>query len=112
MIIWSGYGFVVAIITFVDLLLAEFISESIMHDHKFYQNNQIPIGCALIISGFIINYLDKYFTQKREKKEGTRIFDKVTIAQKNHSLFFIPFKYWSYILWISGIACLIYQLAK
>ena len=53
---------------------------------------------------------------KREKKvkegKGTRIFDLVTLSHKNPHFFYIPFKYWSYILGAIGIIVLLSQLRK
>ena len=110
MIIWTGYGFIVAIIVFVNSLLAELISESISHNDEFYQKNYIPLGISFLVSGIVIFYLKKYFDKKKASNEGTRVFDNVTIAKEGHHLFFIPFKYWAYIMTILGIVVMISQL--
>ena len=110
MIIWAGYGFIVAIIVFLNSLLAELISESIFHKDEFYQKNFIPLGISFIVSGIIIYYLKKYLDKKKANDEGTRVFDNVTISKVGHHLFFIPFKYWSYIMMVLGIVVMISQL--
>jgi hypothetical protein len=110
MIIWAGYGFIIAIIVFVKSLLAELISESISHNNKFYQENYIPLGISFITSGIVIYYLKKYFDKKKANNEGTRVFDNVSIAKEGHHLFFIPFKYWSYIMIVLGIVVISSQL--
>lgn len=99
MIIWSGYGFVIFIIVFVDSLIAELISEAVTHNDSYYQENLAPLGLSFIVSGAVISSLQKYFDKKRANNEGTRIFDKVTIAKKGHHLFFIPFAYWLILWW-------------
>ena len=112
MIFWAGYGFIVAIIVFINSLLAELISESISHNDEFYQKNHIPLGISFIVSGIIIYYLKKYFDKKKANNEGTRVFDNVTIAKDGHHLFFIPFKYWSYIMIVLGIVVISSQLVS
>jgi hypothetical protein len=112
MIFWAGYGFIVAIIVFINSLLAELISESISHNDEFYQKNYIPLGISFIVSGIIIYYLKKYFDKKKANNEGTRVFDKVTIAKEGHHLFFIPFKYWSYIMIVLGLVVISSQLVS
>jgi len=112
MIIWSGYGFIVFIIVFVDSLLFEIISESFIDDANFYQSNLLPLGCSFFLSALIIRSLDNYFGKKRRENKGTYIFDNVTIARNNHHLFFIPFKYWTYIMIVLGLAIIAYQLVR
>jgi hypothetical protein len=109
MIIWAGYGFVIFIIVFVDALIAELISDAVTRNKNFYQENLDPMGISFIISGLIIYYLQKYFDKKRVNSEGTRVFDKITIAKKGHHLFFIPFAFWSYILVAIGTILIIVQ---
>ena len=109
MIIWAGYGFIIFIIVFVDSLLFEIISESFMHDDNFYQSNLLSLGCSFFLSALAIRLLDNYFKDKRSKNKGTYIFDEVTIAKSNHHLFFIPFKYWTYIMIFLGLGVIVYQ---
>ena len=110
MIIWSGYGFLVAIIIFIDSLIAELTTRFISGDNHLYNRNSIPFGVSLFISAGIIFLLHNYFTEKRKEGKGTYIFDKITIASSNHHLFFIPFKYWTYIAISLGVGVILYQL--
>jgi hypothetical protein len=110
MIIWSGYGFLVPIIVFIDSLIAELVTRFISSDNHLYNKNSIPFGVSLFISGGIIFLLYNYFTEKKKEGKGTYIFDKITIAKTNHHLFFIPFKYWTYITVAFGAGVILYQL--
>ena len=112
MIIWAGYGFIVFIIVFVNSLLIEIISELFMHDDNFYQSNLLPLGCSFFLSALVIRLLDNYFNEKRNESKGTYIFDAVTIAKSNHHLFFIPFKYWTYIMIVLGLGVIVYQTLR
>ena len=111
MIIWSGYGFLVFVIVFVDSSIAELITRQLSNDENLYQNNLIPLGVSFIISGLIIMSLSKYFEYKKRENKGTRIFDKITIAKESR-FFFIPFQYWAYIIGAAGIALVIIEFFK
>jgi hypothetical protein len=111
MIIWSGYGFIVFIIVLIDSLIAELLSNAISNDERFYEKNLTPLGCSFIFSAIIIMLLSKYFSKKKSENKGTRIFDKITIA-KESNLFFIPFNYWSYIMFGIGFCTIVWQLTR
>ena len=109
MVIWKGYGISIFGIVVVNSLLSELVSEEISHDDDFYQTNLFPLGASFLLSGIIVHFLIKYFEKKKNGNEGTRIFDRVTIAQSGHHLFFIPAKYWAHLLFAIGIGIIIYQ---
>src|SRR2546423_2057545 len=108
MIIWRGYGFIIFIIVFGYSLLAELIFEAFSGDDNFFQANLIPLGFSFLCSALTIGLLFKYFSKKKNEGKGTRVFDKITLAQSNPHLFFIPFKYWSYILGMAGLAIIFF----
>ena len=112
MIIWSGYGFIIFIIVFINSLLAELISEAATHNDNLYQENYIPLGASFLISGAVIYSMNIYFQIKRANNQGTRIFDKAMIANTGHHLFFIPFRYWPFIMIMMGILTIGYEFAR
>jgi hypothetical protein len=113
MIIWSGYGFLVFIIVFVDSLIANLIADKIANEPGYYDRHLIPLGLSFLFSSLVIFYLAKYFARKAKEGKGTRVFDKVTIAagDKNR-LFFIPFRYWSYIMASLSICIFVFEFTK
>lgn len=111
LLFWSGYGFLVPVIVFLDSLIAELITMQLSGDEDLYQKNLIPLGVSFIISGLIIMSLANYFENKKKENKGTRVFDKVTISKSSH-FFFIPFKYWTYIAGAAGIIVVIIQFFK
>ena len=111
MIIWSGYGFIVFVIVFINSLIANFISDYVTKDDNFYGSNLIPLGISFLFSALTIKFLSDYFNKKKSQNKGTYVFDKVTIAEGNmNKLFFIPFVYWTYIMTFLGAGVIIYQL--
>lgn len=111
MIIWSGYGFLVVVIVFIDSLIANYITNYLTKDSNFYNYNLIPLGVSFLFSALVIRLFWNYFNEKKLENKGTRVFDKVTIAAGDqNTLFFIPFRYWTYITACIGIGVIIYQL--
>jgi hypothetical protein len=103
MIIWSGYGFLVPISAFAFFLILETFSEKITNDAEYYQNNPLIMYVGLILTAIICYFVGAYFN----KNEGRRLIDKETgeevIFKKRHTFFFIPIKYWAYILPVLGL---------
>lgn len=90
MIIWSGLGFLVAVIAFGCLVASEFAVESIFQDDQYYQTHGWPKLLALLVAGIIVWLL------------GRRLKGGEARNRAGHSLFFIPFEYWGPILIVLG----------
>ena len=103
MIIWSGLGFLVAIITFMALLLTEYMVEAAFKDQNYYQIHGWPKLLSLWVAGVVVWFLGSYLN----KKQGRTLVDKETGAEvqlrPNHALFFIWMEYWGPILFVLGI---------
>ena len=111
MIIWSGYGFLVFLIIFINSFIANLITNYVTGDDNFYDNNLIPLGISFLFSALIIRLFSKYFDRKKAENKGTYVFDKVTISKGNENkLFFIPFTYWTYITATLGLGVILVQL--
>ncbi|HEX7186242.1 MAG TPA: hypothetical protein VF756_30735 [Thermoanaerobaculia bacterium] len=87
MIIWSEWGFLVAVIVFVSSLLMEIAVESRFNDDSYYQTQAWPLALALVIAGAIC-----WFWGKGLNQAGSR-----------HRLFFIPMQYWGPILGVIAV---------
>jgi FtsH-binding integral membrane protein len=104
MIIWSGWGVLVAIIVFVSSLIMEILVESIQGSSSFYQQQNWPMTLALVISGVICWFLGKQLNKPSDrvlldKETG----EEVKLSGARHKLFFIKMEYWGLILIIIGI---------
>ncbi|MBN8667254.1 MAG: hypothetical protein J0M30_07075 [Chitinophagales bacterium] len=111
MIIWSGYGFLVFIVVFINSLLANLITTYLTKEDSFYQTNLIPLGISFLFSAVVIKLFAEYFNKLKSENKGTRIFDQLTIAGGDQNkLFFIPFRFWTPILACLGFVLVSYQL--
>src|SRR5213593_2514369 len=98
MIIWRGYGFLVAVITFAVSLLTELMIEKINGDPTFYQSHSWPLAVALVISAAIIWTVDNRMSNQPEKVLIDKETGNEVSLKRSHELFFIKMKYWPAIL--------------
>ena len=96
MIIWSGWGFLVAVIVFGASLTMELVTEALFHDKEFYQNQAWPLALALALSGVIVWTLGTYLHARHARS----VIDKSSNPDHamRHTFFFIPMRYWGPLL--------------
>jgi hypothetical protein len=97
LIIWSGLGFLVAVIAFGCSLIANLIFNAAMGE-GYYDHHKWPCAVSLMVSAMICWFLGDYL----RKRPGRVVIDKQTgkefTLNKKHTLFLIPVHYWSPIL--------------
>jgi hypothetical protein len=98
MIIWSGWGFLVAVIVFGASLAMELVTEAAVGDDRFYQVQAWPLALALALAGVIVWTVGKYLHGR-----GARVvIDKATGRESTiggqHRFFFVPMHYWGPVL--------------
>ena len=103
MVIWSGLGFLVAVITFLLLLTAEYLTESLLQDESYYQTHGWPKLLAFFIAGAVVWALGRYLNRRQGKVMIEKETGKEVLINPNHSLFFIRMEYWGPILLVLGI---------
>ncbi|WP_018248368.1 hypothetical protein [Orenia marismortui] len=107
MIIWSGAGILVPIVTFLSLILSELSIEFLFNSQNYYQEHGWPKLVGFLIAGVICK-----ITEKKLNKNWNSIFiDKETgeevVIKTKHTFFFITMEMWGMIMLpIFGIAFL------
>ena len=98
MIVWKGWGFLVAVIVFGLSLAMELGTEALVGDDRFYQTRAWPLALALALSGAIIWGLGKSL----HARPGRVVIDKATGKELTvggqHTFFFMPMHYWGPVL--------------
>ncbi len=113
MIIWSGWGGLVALITFLCALTTEWLVEMQTKDRDYFQREGWPFMVAMLVAAIIVWPLSKYLNRKNEPRElidpqsGERV---IVESGGGNSLFFIPMEYWSYILALIGVGSYLWHL--
>jgi hypothetical protein len=109
MIVWNGKGYLVAVLAFAFLVLAEYGSEAMFHDQSYYQNHGWPLAAALVFAGIASWVLGRYLA----RSESRVVIDKATGQELtlggNDALFFIPVRFWAPIFIAGAIAALAYR---
>lgn len=99
MVIWSGWGILVAVFAAVGLLIAISATEALQQ--------WLPYGpagsVAFVIGGLASAAAIHFFARWRERGEGRTLVDEATgervqVRPSAGSFFFIPTRYWPWIV--------------
>lgn len=105
MIVWSGLGFLVAVIGFGCLLGTELFVEGTLGE-EYYLAHAWPglVGC--LVGGAIIWFLGQFLNTRGTKTLVDPETGEEVPVRGRHSFFFIPMQYWGPILGVVGIVML------
>lgn len=99
MIIWQGRGWVVAVVGFSCLVLAEFASEALTNDSGYYQDHRWPMAVACAAAAAIIFMVrHKLEPAKSRRVRDVDTLEEFTIHPSASSFFFIPLRAWPAVL--------------
>ena len=106
MIIWHGWGFLVAVIGFGCLLLSEVAVETVLGDRDYYQAHGWPKFAAFAVAAALV-----WFISHRLNARPARVLldpetGQPVVLKARHSLFFVPMEYWAPIFLVLGIILL------
>ena len=98
MIIWRGWGFLVAVFTFGASLAMELITESMTGDDTFYQRKAWPLAVAFVAAGVVTWYVGQALNARSGRTPSNAGPGRDPVTDAAHSLFFIPMHYWGILL--------------
>lgn len=112
MIIWSGLGFLVAVIVFGCSLLLNLVSNAWL-GAGYDDAHRWPFAISLVLSALLCWFLGATL----RKRTPQTVIDKATgkelvLDRSNHRLFFIPMHLWGPILAACGAVVLLIDLVK
>jgi len=112
MIIWSGLGFLVAVIVF-GFSLALNIAFNAWWGEGYYDAHKWPLAISLFLSAIVCWFLGSAL----RKRASQVVIDKATgkemvLNRHNHRLFFIPMHIGAPILAVIGSIVLVVDLLK
>ena len=98
MIIWQGWGFLVAVFV-LGCLVFSLIALSLTGNPNVFTEQRWPLGASLIVAAMLSWFLGRYL-DKGDKKKYVTYTEKGPLVSKppRHSLFFIKMHWWGPIL--------------
>lgn len=98
LIVWRGYGWLVAVIVFGCSLVANLLFNA-TYGEGYYDRHRWPLALAMLIAGVICWTLGN----RLRKRSDRVVIDKATgqeiiMNQSWHALFFIPMHLWGPVL--------------
>ena len=111
MIVWSGWGFLVAVFFVVGFAIGVPVGSLVSADPN------TAMAASVIIGGLLAGLGSFLLARQIEKGEGRVFIDEATqqrIVVRKHagSLFFIPTRYWAYVAPVLGIGMAILVMAS
>ena len=104
MIVFSGLGFLVLLFGVGFAALAQFGTQKAFNDDKYFDTHGWPILVALWAAALAVFLV----ARRVDAKPGQAVVDKATgqemVLRKQHHLFFVPLRYWTYLLLAGGVA--------
>jgi hypothetical protein len=112
MIIWTGLGFLVAVIVFVSSIILN-LAFNTWFGEGYYDTHKWPLAISLFISAIICWLLGSAL----RKRTSQTVIDKATgqemvLNRSNHSLFFIPMHLWGPVLALIAVVVLTMDFVK
>ena len=103
MLIWSGYGILVAPIVIACILLSAMLTGQFSSTPDYFKLHGWPMGAGVITSAVVC-----WFLGRRLHASGsqTLIDPKIgnpVVLRRSHTLFFIPMQWWAVLLLPIGI---------
>jgi len=101
MIVWQGFGFIVAVIGFGSLVLAEYLTRT-FKDQYYYQEHGWPKLVAFWLAAGVVWLIARYYDTRPGKVMIEKDTGREIVVRRNHSLFFLPMRYWTYVFLVLG----------
>jgi hypothetical protein len=109
MIVWSGMGFLVAVITFGMCLLLNFALDA-KFGEGYYSSHPWAVGAALFVGG-IVSSIAGFALKSRTDREviDAKTGERMILNLSEHSFFFIPMHWAGIVIAMLGVAVAFYD---
>ena len=111
MIIWSGHGYLVAVIVFACSLVANLITNSVTGGESYWDTHRWTLAIAFFVAAIASWFLGRYLLGRGSRTLIDKETGEEVVQNPNHALFFIRMDLWGPILAIIGLVLLVKDLA-
>lgn len=110
MIIWSGLGFLVAVITFGCCLAAQFFLDA-QFGAGFYSSHPWAAGLGLLIGGVVSASIGLALKSRTDREVvDVQTGERFVVNRSEHSFFFIPMHWAGLVVFAIGIGVVFYDV--
>ena len=110
MLIWRGLGLVVLVVPFVVLLAAVVLVDAVFGAGTYTSAIGPVLGGSLLLSAGIVAWINR----RIERRPVRRLVDQATgeevILAEKHDFWFVPLRYWPWILVGGGVVAIVVNL--
>lgn len=105
MIIWQGFGWLIAVFCFGCLMITEMCVNGAMHDRNYYETHGWPKLLGFWIAAGVSWPLGRSMSREAQQKATNPETGKAIVipSQETHTLFFIPVQYWWAVFLVLGV---------
>ena len=110
MVVWSGLGFLVAVITFGSCLLTNLILDE-QFGEGYYSSHLWAVGFALLVGGMISSAVGVALKLGKDRfvvDEETG--ERLVINRSDHSFFFVPMHWAGLLIAAGGLGLILYDV--
>jgi phosphotransferase system glucose/maltose/N-acetylglucosamine-specific IIC component len=98
MIIWSGFGILVAPIIIACLMAAGALTGQFSSDPDYFDLHGWPMGMGVVLSGVVCWFLGRHFQASGSQTLIDPKTGNPVVLHRRHSFFFIPMHWWAVLL--------------
>jgi hypothetical protein len=103
MIIWKGFGILVAVICLASLAVTELVSENITNDEQFYQQHGWVVLIGMLIAAVLTYGLHRLLLLQKARVVIDKETGEELVLWPDHSLFCVPVRLWPAVFVILGL---------
>ncbi len=97
MIVWQGFGFIVGVIGMGFLVLAEYITRTVTKNEFYFNQHGWIKTVAFLLAAGVVWLVARHYDSRPGKVVIEKGTGKEITLRRQHSLFFVPMKFWTYI---------------
>ena len=102
MVVWQGYGFLVALIPLVLGLGAAFAADAIWGPGTIQRHGRLIYGAVALISGGLLFLLERRLSRRPKRVQVDKDTGSEVVLEDSHTLWFIPLRFWAALLAVGG----------
>jgi hypothetical protein len=105
-LIWSGKGYLVAVLTFGSSLVANVITNSVTGGEAYWDAHRWPFAVSLFVSALACGYLGLVLQNRGARVLVDQETGEEVVLRESNTLFFLPIPWWGPILAVFGAVVL------